>query len=220
MGDKARFLKEAREVVEKLPGFVLDLDSDEPVLKGSIAITSEPDGISDVYQLHILQGAYPVRYPKVFEVGGKIPRNIEWHIYPAEGNCCIAIPPEERKRCLSGIDLLTFIQEVLPPYFYNQTYRRMNGFFYKEYGHGLTGVLEYYADVLETNSIVEILRLLQLIAESGSLHRNAPCFCGSNNKYKDCHRKAYRELSPLGREFLKLEVLSIEYLYRLLTSTG
>ena len=209
MGDKARFLKEAREVVETLPGFVLDLDSDAPVLKGSIAITSEPDGISDVYQLHILQGAYPERYPKVFEVGGKIPRNIEWHIYPAEGNCCIAIPPEERIRCIQGIDLITFITEVLPPYFYNQTYRRINGFFLQEYRHGLFGVLDYYAEVLKADSIKEILRLLALIAQYENRHRNTPCFCGSSKKFKDCHRRAYQHLAPLGAEFLKQQCLQI-----------
>ncbi|MDR6940846.1 hypothetical protein J2W55_000674 [Mucilaginibacter pocheonensis] len=117
--------------------------------------------ILDTYQLEIHStDQYPSVFPWVFETGGKLPVNIDWHVYDDTGRCCIKVPPEEEVICKKGITLHAFIKDELTPYLFNQTFRRENGYYINERSHGVKGLIEYYCEKLKCNDLPTRLKLL------------------------------------------------------------
>ena len=96
--------------------------------------------------------------------------------------------------CKKGISLDWFISTQLVPYFFNQSFRQENGYYYHERSHGIKGTLESFADIFKTTNVNSILNLLSVLKESSDYKATAKCKCGSNRKYKKCHRRTIRSL--------------------------
>lgn len=195
----------------KYVGLKIESHNSTPILSGTIDLVGL-DGITDdQYKIEIhWRELYPFQFPLVYETGGRIPKNIDWHIYQEGGNCCIKARPEERLICRKGITLDTFITEQVIPYFYNQTFRRQNGYFYKERKHGEVGNLEFYFEKLRTNDIDFVELCLKQTTDFKGYKSTKKCFCGSNRKYKKCHRSRVRQLSQLGRSYIESDLTIIQ----------
>lgn len=192
------FSKEAELIQNKYPGLKLetDLESGEPYLSGIIHLQSENGSPIDSYTVKILAiPEYPDRFPHVFETGGRIPLNIDWHVYPNDGHFCICSIPEEILICRKGISIHSFIEDHLIPYLFNQKYREENGFFLKERPHGIKGYIQFFTEVFKTEDLMKITKSLHFIKQRKKPNRVNQCFCGSGLKYRKCHREAYRTLS-------------------------
>ena len=146
---------------------------------------------------------FPYRFPKVYEIGNKIPKIADWHINE-DHSFCIDVFPSEIIKCKDGCSLIAFIEKELTPYLFNQTHRREEGHYVGgEYSHGLLGVYEFYADRLKTkNNVRKTLSLMTFIATQQRPKRSNRCFCDSGELFRNCHRKAYDELKLLGNFFL------------------
>ncbi|MDI9859339.1 hypothetical protein [Flectobacillus roseus] len=159
----------------------------------------------DTYNLEIIPTAnYPFEFPLVYEIGNKIPNNIDWHVH-TDGHFCIKTIPEEKITCCKGIKLNEFIEFEIKPYLFNQTFRRLNGYFLNERSHGLIGEIEFYQEVFKTKSITNIIKNIHHILTQPEPNRVSNCYCGSDMKYRKCHRDAYQKISSIGRN--NLEVL-------------
>jgi len=174
-----------------------------PCIFGSLVLINEYGGIEDSYQIEIKAVAdFPNRFPEVYETGGRIPRNVDWHIFEQTGNCCIASPPEEIIICNNGITLLSFIDNQVKNYFYSQIFRNQNGYYLKERSHGSKGWIEFFEETFMTNNIFNIEFGLNQIIEGKKIDRVSMCFCGSGKKYRKCHKKSYEILSKLSLEHI------------------
>jgi hypothetical protein len=201
------FATEAEAIIKKYAKLTLIEKSGIKILSGEIDLVNEVGDILDTYQLEICPcEEYPFLFPLVFETGGKLPVNIDWHVYEDTGRFCVKIPPEERLICINGITLHDFIKNELIPYLFNQTFRRENGYYINERAHGVDGLIEYYGERLKTNDTAELIRLLGFILYKNEPDRVALCFCGSNKKYRRCHRDAYRLLLRIKKEELLLHL--------------
>ncbi|WP_396191826.1 SEC-C metal-binding domain-containing protein [Flavobacterium sp.] len=199
------FEQEAKEVVEKYKELSFKIEDGVPCIFGSLILSNEYGGIEDSYQVEIKPvDDYPNRFPLVFETGGRIPRNIDWHIFEQTGNCCIASPPEEIIICNSGLTLLSFIDNQVKNYFYSQIFRNQNGYFLKERSHGSKGWIEFFEETFMTDNIFNIEFGLNQIIQGKKIDRVSMCFCGSGKKYRKCHKKSYDVLSKLSLENVKL----------------
>jgi hypothetical protein len=98
-----------------------------------------------------------------------------------------------------------FIAEEVLPYLFNQTHRKVEGYYVNgEYSHGLFGTYEFYAHLLGTGNNVELtMWLMRFIAGSDRPGRTSGCFCGSGRKFRSCHREAYDKLRILGKKKLE-----------------
>ncbi len=202
------FVSELDEIVSHYPGLKIVKNELEVFLSGEIDIYDEDNCFLDSYKVEIYPSAnYPFKFPIVFEVASKIPKNVDWHIYEDKGNCCIKVMPEETIICSDGITLKQFIEQQLKPYLFNQTFRRENGYFINERSHGIKGSIEYFGDVLATSDIKKIEYLLGYILFKDEPNRVANCFCGSGKKYRKCHRESYKLFSKIERDDL------LSYLY-------
>ncbi len=122
------FEEQATDVIEKYRELSFEIKEGVPCIFGSINLTDEDGNIEDTYQIEIKAVIdYPSCFPLLFETGGRIPKNVDWHIFEKNGNCCITSPPEEFIICNSGLNLLQFFENQVVNYFYSQIFRNQNG---------------------------------------------------------------------------------------------
>lgn len=177
------------------------------IIKGEVELVDIMGDLIDTYQIEIHQTSeFPFRFPFLYETGGRIPRNIDWHVFEQTGHCCIKVIPEEILICSKGIILLEFLKGQVIPYLFNQTFRRLNGFFLNERSHGVKGCVEFYFDQLRVNNIYDMVFLLQFIQKGIEPSKVRKCFCGSGKKYSKCHRTAFRNLVRIGSQELQKHI--------------
>lgn len=199
------FEQEAKEVVKKCKELSFKIEDGVPCIFGSIFLPDEYGTIEDTFEITIKAvSSYPYNFPLLFETGGRIPRNIDWHIFELTGNCCIASPPEEIIICNNGITLTSFIDNQVKNYFYSQIFRNQNGYFLKERSHGNKGWIEFFEETFMTDNIFNIEFGLNQIIEGKKIDRVSMCFCGSAKKYRKCHKRSYDVLSKLSLDNVKL----------------
>lgn len=175
------------------------------IVRGELDIIDRNGKHWETYQVEIHPNyRFPYRFPLVLEIGGKIPRIGDWHVYEDTESCCIAVEPEEILICKDGLSLSTFVRDHVVPYFFNQTFRKIEGYYKNgEYAHGHAGIYQFYDEALKTKGdIRETIRLMIAIVNVTEPARTHLCFCGSNQKYRRCHREAYQKIAGLGREIV------------------
>lgn len=200
------FSQQIDEAFEHFPNLTRQSNEDGKIfLRGEIEIVDTDEKLWETYIIEVhCSDDFPRRFPKVFEVGGKIERISDWHVNP-DGSCCIKVLPEEILRCNQGIDLTSFLQSEVLPYFFNQTHRRVEGYYVNgEYSHGLMGIYEAYAKWLGVERDLRKVILLMIFAAKGvKPGRTHNCFCGSDKKFRKCHREAFEKLVIIEKDILK-----------------
>lgn len=169
---------------------------------GSLGLKDDTGALIDSYSIKMVPGeGYPYRFPKVFETGGRLPINIDWHIFP-DGHCCIKTVSEEIFLCKKGLTLHWFIKEQVIPYFFNQKHRELHGYFLRERSHGMRGDLEFFKEHFNTQDENLVLIFLLEVQKKKELKSNAKCMCGSDRKFEKCHRRIIRST----RIFSQIEI--------------
>lgn len=142
----------------------------------------------DTYEVKIV---FPLNYPQdlpiLFEVGGKIKRDKEWHIN-VSGSCCLG-PPVKLLIDLAGrITLVDWLDKHAVPFLANHFLKdKTDHYAGEEYSHGHKGILEFYQQWWNQEDAQEILLKLGKITKKIKIGRNKPCFCESGKNYKECH---------------------------------
>lgn len=145
--------------------------------------------ICDVFDIEICLNSIDSNgWPKVYEVAGRHSKiaekyNIEvidLHFYSDDGACCLGIKSTSEK-FERNFRIKRFIHDLVIPFFYRLSYTEKFGIdassndLWDEYSHGLEGQIEYRKEILN-------------LAKRNP-NRNEPCPCGSDKKYKNCHRQ-------------------------------
>ena len=205
-----RFTEEAAEAISNFPDLHLHSREDAlPFLEGTINLLDENRAAYDTYVIRIeCSPDYPNNFPFVYETQGRLPHNIDWHLYN-DGHFCICTPIEEYIHCAQGITLTSFIQNQIVPYLHNQSFREREGYFLHERSHDLQGILESLYDLLQTRDTNKIYSLLMYIYKNDTPSRTSKCFCGSHKKYRHCHREAYQLIKSMGQDRLYSIILSL-----------
>lgn len=198
------FESQIDNVLAKYNGLKRNLKDSKPIISGIIEIIDKNGKFWDDYTIEIhCSEDYPNRYPYLYEISNKIPKIGDWHIFEDTLSCCVTIPPKEILRCKKGITLLEYIDEEVMPYFFNQTHRRVEGYYANgEYSHGVKGLYEYYSELFKINDVKELVRLMVWICKSPKPDRRSICFCGRNIKYRHCHKKVYEDMVSMGKDIL------------------
>ncbi|MBL7739078.1 MAG: hypothetical protein JNK14_07655 [Chitinophagaceae bacterium] len=197
------FEKQVDDLLIRYPRMFRQVIDNKTILKGELDLIDNFGVHQDTYCIEIHPvPEYPYRFPFVFETGGKIPRNIDWHIYESDGHCCLSVEPEEILICRNGINLTDFVEKQVVPFFFNQTFRRINGYFINERSHGLLGIIEFYQQQLKEKNPLKLLQLLRFVLNGIEPNRVDLCFCGKKIKYRKCHRDPYRQLRQIDQSIL------------------
>ena len=200
----ATFYGEALKILSKYPKLEILRKDNIVYLSGELDLFDNAGILQDSYFIEILPTEnYPYQFPYLYERGGKIPRNIDWHVHN-DGHCCIKTMPEEWLTCKNGINLDYFILSEVIPYLYNQTFRRLNGYFLNERSHGVLGKIEFFQELFATKSLSKVISWLIFVIFNQEPNRVADCFCDSKIRYRLCHRDAFRKLKKLDSQELLL----------------
>lgn len=192
------------DVLAKYSGLKRGYKDGNPIIAGDIDIVDKYGKLWDSYSIEIhCPERYPYRYPDLYETSNKIPKIGDWHVYEDSLTCCITIPPKEIIRCRNGITLLEYMDEEVIPYFFNQTHRRVEGYYANgEYLHGVIGLYQYYAELFKVSDIKRLVRLMIWVGNNAKPDRTSMCFCGSDLKYRHCHKAAYETMLLMGQDTL------------------
>ena len=188
------FKQEAKYINDHFPSLAYaEEENGHPFIYGEIQLTDAANELFDSYLIKIVPtDNYPLSFPQVFEKGGRMPINVDWHVFP-DGHCCLMSIPQETLTCKKGITLVWFIEQEVIPYFYHQKHRELYGYFLKERSHGSKGHIEFFQEKFNTTDLSFIVKMLLFMSKKKEPKNSDKCFCGSISKYKKCHRSLFRE---------------------------
>lgn len=157
--------------------------------------------------------SYPYSTPLVREYSKKIERHEDWHI-DEDGCCCLDIEHELEHRAKRGIELVSFYQDSIYPFFANTLYKMTFGEYANgEYGHFFEGVVQFYDKKLLLSDYFLIIKIIKAVLNNTIPGRNdRPCICGLDNKFKKCHLDCIEFLKSLPRERLLQDLVGYEEL--------
>lgn len=151
-------------------------------------VVAIPEGPITAFDVEMeLSDRYPRREPKVFEVGGRVPRKPERHINPG-GDCCVTVW-ENWLVATNDHSITNYLNGPLNEYFLGQFWFEKTGKWpFGERSHGVKGLEEAYADALgipnKRGSLHYHLRMLSQDWPKG----HWLCPCGSGKILRYCHR--------------------------------
>lgn len=198
------FSNQLVDVVQKYPNLKILKDAEGvSYVQGILDIPNDINEIAGHFliEVHCSEG-FPNRFPILFETGGEIPIEADWHKYK-DGSCCITVWPDEVLKCKNGISVLFFIEKYAIPYFANQIHKKQTGEYKNgEYAHGIKGISQFYETLLKTSDKELWIQYFKNVFRNLKvpIGRNDMCFCGSEEKYKNCHLDVFMTLRQIGEK--------------------
>ena len=139
------------------------------------------------------------------------------HVY-SDDSLCLCPKPEEKLRFPSGFTLHDFLNNLLIPYLFYQSYFEKHGAeLWKGSSHGDLGILESYRKqnfpntqlimVVETYIASLSSETIKLIVNGKEPDRHMLCPCRSRRKFRDCHSIGFDGLIRLRSDYLKFRTV-------------
>lgn len=170
---------------------------------------------NDCYQVSINITPFPNSFPIVKELGERIPRNVDRHLY-SDASCCLTTKAKEQlllKKKIKTLD--SFIADIVIPFFQNNSYFEINKKYINgDYKHGITGVFEAYQEIANITDIKLLLDFLHDRIVRKKYHRNDLCFCNSGAKFKKCHQPNYNDLFLIDKEIIMEDIKRLIEVYK------
>lgn len=170
------------------------------IVRGSYPVM-DAGQVVDRYDLEIaLPIDYPASLPRVWETGGRIPREPDRHVFQEPGCLCLGVPLALWMQLKGDFSLPTVLDIPVRNFLIgNSLVERGEPWPHGDRSHGVDGVLEFYGDLLGTSDPMAIARfLLALVKEKVRGHW--PCPCGSGKIIRNCHKEAVQALRDVPRE--------------------
>jgi hypothetical protein len=142
--------------------------------------------------------------PSVIEVGGRIPREAERHIFTNTGACCIELPVEYLRRGKQGLS--DYVNGPLRSYFIAQSHFECTGMWpHGELAHGACGIQQFCDRAFGTTNLALVRAALKAV-ESWRSSKHRACPCGSGRRFIRCHGRRFaaaRSWPPAARRRLR-----------------
>ena len=171
-------------------------------------VIANPAGPISEFEIEmVVSERFAKREPKVFEVGGRIPRIADRHVND-DGDCCITVW-ENWLVCAGDHSFAAFLNGPVNEFFLGQySFETTGKWPFGERPHGPKGLEEAYADALgithKKKDLIYHLRLLSQDWPKGHWR----CPCSSGKILRHCHRDEmmvlHKRVSPrLARRMLR-----------------
>lgn len=151
-------------------------------------VVAAPGGPITAFDIRMeLPVRYPSLEPKVFEIGGRIPREADRHVNH-DGDCCVTVW-EHWLATAPDRSIAGYINGPLHEYFLGQfLFERKGRWPFGERAHGTPGLEQAYAEVLGiTTNRRQLLYHLRLLSQDWP-KGHWRCPCGSGKRLRHCHR--------------------------------
>jgi len=176
--------------------------------------------LHDSYEIEIqIPKDYPWCPPVTREVGERIPRDVNHHVYP-DGSLCLGPPIEVLRSFRRKPTLLGYVKDVLVPSLFWHTYNeRHPDRAFGAYSHGAKGIAQYraetdlattYYEIFGVRDISIVRHFLKLACQE-TIKYAIPCPCRSAKPLGDCHGPVLRGL--LATAYLGKGELAQDYFW-------
>lgn len=157
------------------------------VVAGVFLVVSEGD-VLDRYLIRIeLPDAYPHWYPRVWEVGGRIPRINDRHIN-GDGSLCLGVPDDLWIKLGGDFELCHFLAKPVRAFLIgNSLVERGEMWPQDERPHGKEGICEFYGELVGFSNPQQIRLLLTYLAKKDDIKGHWLCPCQSGSVLRKCH---------------------------------
>lgn len=204
--------EELRAVIARdYPTLSVRDDGSRIAVEGVLEI--KDDGIC--VESYLIQMVMPVasggELPKVYEVGGRIPRTDEYHVN-GDGSLCLGVPEQLWIEMEGQLDLAAFIEGPLRSFFLGASSKLRTGkWAYDERTHGGAGICEFYGEFIGTAEPRRVLALLRML-QANDIESRAACPCGSGRSLRRCHGRQVHDLRSrkLPKEMMARSVKQAE----------
>lgn len=174
------------EIGQVYPQLHFSIRNDTVFLSGSFLLS---DG-HKIVDRFLIEVEFPPKYPKalpfVFEIGGRIPRIADRHMY-STGEACLYLPLEIAEIFPEGSSLLDFLSGPVRSFFVSQSYFELTGKWpFGEWPHGADAVVDYYSPILGIKDKIVVSRFFQIIGKK-EIKGHWLCPCGSGKLLRHCH---------------------------------
>ena len=159
---RPKFLEGIRsDLRTRYPDLQLIEKGDAVYLRGSFPIVHDGQTL-DRYQIEIgFPSDYPKSLPTVREVGGRIPRVLDRHVIPSNGNACLFVGEDWLLSVGREPTFVEFLEGPVRNFFLGQSLVEAGKPWpFGERSHGKKGVLETYGEWFGTKDEAAIARFL------------------------------------------------------------
>ena len=169
------------------PGLRVSTAGERIAVSGLFDVVYE-DVPVDTFQIRIeLSTPGELRPPSVYETAGRIPRELNRHVF-SDGRLCLYCPAVYWLHGYDKKPLDAFLEGPVRNFFLFQCAREHGvAWPHGELSHAAIGFLEFYSDLFRTSG-EEAYRLLSLVVKQ-TLRPSAPCPCSRSERrpIADCH---------------------------------
>jgi hypothetical protein len=199
-------LPKVGEVLERhQPGLAATLQSGRISVAGVFVCQSD-EGPFDQFEIEMtISSLFPQKEPWLFEVGGRIPRTVERHVFPSSGRCCLGLWEAWLLKTPIA-DFASYLAGPVTSYFVSQSIFKMTGEWpFGEQGHGDDEIAATYAEALDLPAEADHKSYLKLLS-SPLLLGNPLCPCGSGARLRNCHWRSIRERRRRIPAFIRKDI--------------
>ena len=156
----------------------------EIILTGEILVNRTASSYT-LYKTYHIEVHIPFesdKLPYVFDIGNAIDSNYN-HQYK-DGPLCLETDFAIRIRFVDDLNLVSWMQEFVEPYFFSyEYYQRFGCFPFGERSHGIEGILQSFGDVFQETDNIKVCKILIFIY-SDRYRGHLPCPCGSGKNIR------------------------------------
>ena len=156
----------------------------EIILTGEILVNRTASSYT-LYKTYHIEVHIPFesdKLPYVFDIGNAIDSNYN-HQYK-DGPLCLETDFAIRIRFVDDLNLVSWMQEFVEPYFFSyEYYQRFGCFPFGERSHGIEGILQSFGDVFQETDNIKVCKILMFIY-SDRYRGHLPCPCGSGKNIR------------------------------------
>lgn len=185
---KESALQQVNSLLQIYDKLLIEKESNEEIiLSGEILVnrTSLSYHVYKAYEIEIHIPFESDKLPYVFDIGNAIDSNYS-HQYK-DGPLCLETDFAIRIRFVDGLNLVSWMQEFVEPYFFSyEYYQRFGCFPFGERSHGNEGILQSFGDVFQETDNIKVYKILEFIYRD-RYRGHLPCPCGSGKKMRACH---------------------------------
>jgi hypothetical protein len=188
---------------ERFPTLHAFFEDGRCYVRGTLALMQEGRAF-DRYQIEaVLPEDYPSRPPRVWEIGGRIPREADRHVF-LDGALCLGTPLAFWIELGGNFELQYVLDGPVRSFLIgNSLVEQGENWPHGEYAHGAAGLLQDLAERLGTDRPVMVATFLQALAAGGAT-KHSRCPCTSGRKIFKCHYAGFRELRRIPSDVLDL----------------
>lgn len=183
---------------------------------GEIDVIDDEGSFWDSYKVKIIiPSHFPLSLFQLHEIGGKIPKQIDWHnsLY-----CCVSTNARIYRVLGEECTLLNWLDKFAHPYLANHIVKKITKEYASgEFEHGAAGIVQDYEILFNVKGASAVYEKLKTICILTKGSRNNPCFCGSGKKIKNCFLKNPITHKYMGIPFNQLceDLAEIKFAYKI-----